>query len=295
MAEVRVARTLDEALRLLAAEPAARPLAGGVGVLLGRAQSSGGLGGRLPPSGRWVDIRSLPELAGIHPAPRGRRHVGATVTIDELAAAGEVPALLRAAAAAVGNPGVRATATLGGNLVAMGPSSDLLAALVALGALGLAVGPEGERRLPVARVPRLIGTAPPPRSGRSPWPLLRGVELARAEPTGWGFERLTFQGEMDGAAACVAVAIRTPARRAGQVRVRIAATSIAERVVRFGGTERRLARDPTVPPSEVESAAAADIAAIPLRSDQRVSDWYRRAIVPVLVGRAVESALDGLR
>jgi len=299
MAEVRVATTLAEALELLAGDPASRPLAGGVGVLLGRALSSGGLGSQLPPAGRWVDVRSLPELAGIRRSTDGRRHVGAAVTIAELAAATEAPGLLRAAAAAVGNPGVRAMATVGGNLVEMGASSDLMAALVALGAVGLVDGPDGERRLPVGRIPRLLGAAPSAAGGVRPALLLRVIELEDAEPTGWGFERLTFQGAMDRSAASVAVALFSPPGRsrptAGRIRARIAATAIADRVVRFGGTERRLAVERWISDEGLEAAASADLAAAVVRGDARISDWYRRAVVPVLVRRAIGTALDGRR
>lgn len=297
MSEVRTASTLADALERLVADPASRPLAGGLGVLLGRALASDGLGSALPPSGRWLDVRMLPELAGIRRMPDGRCLLGAVVTITELAASADVPAVLRAAAAAVGNPGVRAAGTVGGNLVGSGASSDLMAAMVALGAVGLVEGSGGKRRVPVAQIPRLLGVDRAPAGGPHAALLLRGIELAGAAPSGWGFERLTFQGAMDRSAATVAVVVTAPGDARSDtrpVRVRIVATSVADEAIRFRRTERRITVEPRIGPGELEAVASADVANVALRSDLRVSDWYRRAVIPVLVRRAVEAALHRL-
>jgi CO/xanthine dehydrogenase FAD-binding subunit len=295
MADVLTALTLAGALEHLSGDRASRPLAGGVGVLLGRALERGGLGIALPPSGHWIDVRSVPELRGIRRLPDGRCQVGAAVTIAELES-GDVPEILRVAASAVGNPGIRAVATIGGNLVGSGASSDLMAALVALGAVALVEGSVGARRIPVARVPRLLGIDRAPASDTRASLLLRGVEMGGAGSTGWGFERLTFQGAMDRAAATVAVVVsvsRGQVRAGGEpIRACMAATSVADRPVRFPRIERQIAVDPGVGAGDLEALALADLAAVALRSDLRVSDWYRRAVIPVLVRRAVAAALD---
>jgi CO/xanthine dehydrogenase FAD-binding subunit len=261
-----VAPSLTEALAALAADPAARPIAGGVGVMLGRA-----LG--LPVAAAYVGIGTLPELR-IRSMDGGAALLGAAVTLEALADPGEtvVPPLLRAAAVAAANPGIRATATLGGNVVSGGPASDLVAALVALGAEARLQKPGGERWLPVEH----LVAAPAAAAG--------GIVTAFRVPhgAGWGFERVTVRGAMDRSAATVAVS-RGPAPR-------VAATYVAESVVRFPDVERRLGAGDT-DSGRLHAAAVDDLATVALIPDDRVSGAWRARVLPVLIARAAQAAL----
>lgn len=112
------ARTLEEALAVLAGGPAAtgdpRPvvLAGGTDLLtLWRRH-------RRQPS-RLLDIGRLDALQGMGPDAEGGWRIGALVTLSELARAGALPPAYQAlaeAAAASATPALRNRATLGGNL-----------------------------------------------------------------------------------------------------------------------------------------------------------------------------------
>lgn len=294
MAAVRAARSLDEAVALLDADPACRPLANGVGVLLAMARRRGGLGAQLPPTGTWIDVSRIPELAGIRgPNARGLVEIGATVTIAELGRSAVVPELLRVAAAAIGSPGIRAAATVGGNLVSRGGSSDLLVALAALGATVRLTGPDGERRRSIRWLPAQVARSR--RTGEAPLgaaTLLRSVLIPALRPgSGWGFERLTFQGAMDGAAVAVAVTLHGSARpgpSSGPARVVL--TSIGPRRVRPRSVERLLETDPDASASVVMAAVTVDLERRRLHDDHRVSAWYRRAVAPVLIVRAVSAA-----
>jgi carbon-monoxide dehydrogenase medium subunit len=81
--------------------------------------------------------------------------VGATVTLRELnrhpVIRSSLPALADAAGL-VGNPRVRAVATVGGALAHADPSQDLPPALLALGAMVRIAGPKGTRMVPAAEL-----------------------------------------------------------------------------------------------------------------------------------------------
>lgn len=89
------------------------------------------------PGGNLVGIGLLPDLLRFESGPDGTIELGAALTLEWLAGpdgGDQVPPLLRAAAIATANPGIRSVATLGGNIADAGAASDLVAALIALGA-----------------------------------------------------------------------------------------------------------------------------------------------------------------
>jgi CO/xanthine dehydrogenase FAD-binding subunit len=261
MARLRRPTTLDEALAMLADGEAGpvTPIAGGIGISLAMA-----LGGSAPTD--VVAIGHLDELRAVE-RDGGDIVLGAALTIDELArgAARGVPPLLAAGAAQVANPGIRTVGTVAGNLVAGGPASDLVAALLALGATLDVVGRDGMvARSPVDR---------PPPAGT----LVRGIRVsAAAAGWGWGWERLTIRGAMDRSSATVAATLTPDGPR-------VALSVAPVRPGRLRGVEA--AAGPAV-----REAAIADLAAIELRPDDRVSVAYRRRVIPVLVQRAVRAA-----
>lgn len=86
------------------------------------------------PGGNLVGIGLLPDLLRFESGPDGTIELGAALTLEWLAGpdgGGTVPPLLRAAAIATANPGIRSVATLGGNIADAGAASDLVAALIA--------------------------------------------------------------------------------------------------------------------------------------------------------------------
>jgi aerobic carbon-monoxide dehydrogenase medium subunit len=103
--------------------------------------------------GRIVWLGKVPELRRLTVGHDGTLVIGATVTLRELAAAAPVrkhaPALAYAASQ-VGNPRVRAVATLGGALAHGDPRQDVPPVLLALEARARVAGPSGEREVPLA-------------------------------------------------------------------------------------------------------------------------------------------------
>jgi carbon-monoxide dehydrogenase medium subunit len=136
--------TVSEALGILQTD-GALVVAGGtsVGLLLGH--------GLIEPS-VLVWLNRIPDLREITLDGTSLR-VGAAVTLRELSRHPAVRSSLSAlaeAAGKVGNPRVRAVATVGGALVHADPRQDLPPALAALGATAEIMAPEGARTVPVA-------------------------------------------------------------------------------------------------------------------------------------------------
>lgn len=147
MSRFVLARTLGEALETLS-EEGARPLAGGTDLMVDlRARRLAGHG--LPPV--LVDVSRLPELRRLR-LDRGSPYLGAGLTFAFLERDPRVAAawpVLAAAAALVGSPQVRNTATIGGNAANASPAADGTTALTALGARADIASLEGRRQCPL--------------------------------------------------------------------------------------------------------------------------------------------------
>ena len=142
----RVPGTLGEALAELTGEEDVIAMGGGtsVGLLLKN---------DLIQPRRIVWLARISELRQLGGGPGGELTLGATVSLRELAGSAAVrrqfPALAYAAGR-VGNPRVRAVATVGGALAHSDARQDLPPILYALQARVLIQGPEGTREVPVA-------------------------------------------------------------------------------------------------------------------------------------------------
>jgi carbon-monoxide dehydrogenase medium subunit len=135
-----VAAVLDEL-----ATPGAVLVGGGTSLaLLARA-------GLIEPS-RYVSVGGVPELHGIEVVSE-TLEIGTATTLRELARDARVQASLPAlsyAASTVGNPRVRAVATLGGAICHGDPRQDLPPVLLAAGATLRVAGARGSREIEIA-------------------------------------------------------------------------------------------------------------------------------------------------
>jgi carbon-monoxide dehydrogenase medium subunit len=121
--------SVEEAAALLAADPEARPLAGGQTLIPTLKQ-------RLARPSRLVDLQGLPELRGIE-VGRGFVTVGAMTRHAETASHEGLAAALPALAFLAGgiaHPQVRQLGTMGGSIANNDPAADYPAALLGLGA-----------------------------------------------------------------------------------------------------------------------------------------------------------------
>src|SRR5215475_1345238 len=99
-----------------------------------------------------IDINGIPGLTGIREMDRVLR-IGALTRESELEESALVRdryPLLYETSRVIADPIVRNLATVGGNLAHGDPANDHPATMLALGADVVAVGPKGERRVPVA-------------------------------------------------------------------------------------------------------------------------------------------------
>ena len=139
---VAVPTTLDEAVRLFAAEPSALLLAGGTDAMVEINDGHRRPGGLVIALNRVSDLRTWR-----HDAERRTLTIGAGVTYSELMQepiATLAPALADASRT-VGSPQIRNAGTLGGNLGTCSPAGDGLPVLSALGAQVRIVSAAGER------------------------------------------------------------------------------------------------------------------------------------------------------
>ena len=138
--------SLAEAVTLLAERgPDARVLAGGTDLIIRLRDGS------MAP-GLVIDVKRIPELAPGIRVDGDRLVIGATTVMTDIAAHPVVRrdlAALADAAAVVGSVQIRNRATIGGNLCNASPAADTAPALLVHGAVAIAAGPDGIRRIPV--------------------------------------------------------------------------------------------------------------------------------------------------
>lgn len=293
MAGFAIATTLAAALERLD-EPGVRPMAGGVGIMLARMRG-------VDVGDDFVGVGHLPELQLAASRDDGSLEIGAGLTLEWLAESvdpARVPPLLQAAASSAANPGIRAVATIGGNIVDTGAASDLVAALIALGAAVRIARRDDRREVALLDLwgpddsedPGLPGGLPALRPGD----LIRSLSIPAPWPVGWGWERLTLHGAMDRSTASVAVAIFAGGR------TRVALSAAVSRPIRLGAVERVAdtaagGADDAGLGTRVRGAARDDLADAPIVADDRAPVAYRRQVVPVLAERAVAAALARAR
>ncbi len=246
-------KTLDEAVAALAEGPGpVRALAGGTDLLV-RLKRDPAFAARV------VNLKRIVALRGILAEESGTS-IGALTTIAELAASPEIVQrhpLLVEAALQMASPQVRHLATLGGNLANASPAADMAPPLLCLDAVAHVTGPSGSRTLALAEF--FLG---PGRNALAPGEILTRIFVPAVAGRGV-YLKFSPRAAMDLAivgVACFAV---------GNER-RVALGAVAP-------TPIRVPADPT------EAARRAQ----PI-DDLRASAEYRRAMISVLVRRALE-------
>ena len=275
--EYHRAGSVSEAVELLAANRDAKLLAGGHSLLPMMKL-------RLAAPAVLIDIGGISELSFIK-TDAGQLTVGAMTTHAEVAASSDVRqahAALAEAAASIGDVQVRNCGTLGGSVAHADPAADYAAVLMALDAEVDVVGPDGERSVDAADLfTGLLETSLAPNevlvSVRFPASAGRSVYEKFAQPaSGFAIVGVAADIATDDAGACTAA--------------RIAATGIADRPLRLSAVETALS-GATLETDGIALAAQSAAEGIAyLRDDMYAGEDYRRHLLSVLVGRAVERA-----
>lgn len=177
-------RSMEEALALLAAEPALTPFAGGTDLYPARAARFA-WGQDFPDA--MLDLGALPGLAAIEEMPTHWR-IGARVTWAALRDAALPPEFdaLRAAAREVGGAQIQNRGTIAGNLCNASPAADGVPPLLALDAEVELASLRGLRRLPLEHF--VLGNR---RTARTADELVTAVLVPKRDGTlRSGFEKL---------------------------------------------------------------------------------------------------------
>jgi carbon-monoxide dehydrogenase medium subunit len=262
-------QTVEEAIRLLAADDGARPLAGGqslINVMKARAASPDVL----------VDLQDLEELRGIRDAGSGALEIGAMTTYAELIAddAAGARSILGEVASSIADVQVRNRGTIGGNVCFSDPTNHFPPLLVAMNAQFTIRGPDGERAVPAEQ-------------------FFLGVYMTAAGP-GHLLTRITLPpGGQDGFSAVTvgrdgAMIVGAAASLNGGARVAIGCVGATP--VRVTEMEQRIGEDFSV--DNVRAAAEGVGEALDPPADVHASAGYRRRLAEVLAVRAVLRARE---
>ena len=136
---------LEEAVALLAREPAARLLAGGTDLIIGLRDGS-------IQTPVVIDVKRIRELDASIADAEGGLVIGARTAMTEIAADPRIRSrytALAEGAAVVGSVQIRNRATVAGNICNASPAADTTPALLVFGATVAVRGPGGERRIPL--------------------------------------------------------------------------------------------------------------------------------------------------
>ncbi|HEY2598338.1 MAG TPA: xanthine dehydrogenase family protein subunit M [Candidatus Dormibacteraeota bacterium] len=271
--------TVGEACAILAADPSARPIAGGTALLILIK-----LG--LVRPGLLVSLRKLHPPAGITWTPAEGARIAAQCTLQEVVDSPIVrehyPILARACEV-VANIRIRNAATIGGNLAHVDPQSDPPPALLALEARIEISGVTSTRTSPLADF--LRGAY---ETDLRPGEIVTGI-LLPPPPAGSRstYLKFTSRSSEDRPLASLATVVRVSEGVCQDVRIAVGAAAAVPK--RMRGAEEKLRGRPLEQPlvAEVADLVAADIEPIEdLNGDQR----YKRAVIRSLVLRALDPA-----
>jgi CO/xanthine dehydrogenase FAD-binding subunit len=233
-----------------------------------------------------LDIKSVPELNAVR-AENGSVCLGATATARAIAASALVRErfpMLAHALKFLGSMQIGNRATIGGNLCNASPAADSAPSLLVLGASLKLVGKAGARWVP------LDNFFVAPRKTVIDHELLSEVRIPTGARSGYGvFNKLGTRNAPEDIAIVSAAVYAVPdADKKAWQEVRIALGAVAPTPIRARYAEERVQGQPIDEKIADETGQiAAQQDAQPI-TDIRASAEYRRAMVSVLVKRALQ-------
>lgn len=282
IAEYKVANTVDEAVKLLAAGRAGtKVLAGGTDIII---QSK-------PVSATPITVVDVKHIASMMDASLDDTglHLGPSMSCAKFTARSDIKAVypgLVEAAYLIGSTQVQGRASVGGNLCNASPAADTVPALIANAAQCKIVGSEGERIVAVEDFVTGVGT-----NCLQDGELLAEIILPKpAKGSSDAYLRFIPRTEMDIAVAGAGVSVTLDS--AGQcVAARVAIGAVAPTAILVPEAAQALIGSSLDESALAAAAAAASAASSPI-SDRRGTAEYRRQIVGVLVKRAAVIAAN---
>ena len=274
-------RTLEEAVSLLKKlGPEAKILSGGQSLIPMMKL-------RLASPPYIIDINHIPDLNYISELD-GHLRIGALARESDLEIAPAVTSrypILVDTTSVIADPLVRNQATVCGNLAHGDPANDHPATMLALGASIIAVGPRGEREIPVESFFTGLFT-----TDLQPDEILKEIRVPIPSPSSGGAYLKLERKVGDYATAGVAVQITTNGdgvcKRAG-----IGLTNVGFSPLQAKKTEAFLAGK-TLDDSTIKQASELAAGESQPIDDIRGTADYKRDIVRVLTARAINRALE---
>jgi carbon-monoxide dehydrogenase medium subunit len=279
--------SIAEATKLLAqSNGKARILAGGTDIIVQLREG-------LREADLVVDIKKIPELTELSfSAAKGLR-LGASVPCYRIYDNAEVtkayPALVDAARI-VGGWQIQSRASVGGNLCNSSPAADTIPALIALGAVAVIAGQNGQREVPVES----FCTAPG-RNVLQPGELLVSLQFPPTQSRGSSaYERFIPRNEMDIAVVGAASNVQFSSDGKTIEKARIALAAVAPTPKFAAEASQWLAGKPATEATFAEAGEIAKKIASPI-TDMRGTAEYRVHLVGVLVKRTLTRAAERAR
>ena len=245
---------------------------------------------RLASPAHLVDINAIPGLSGIREAD-GFLRIGALTRESDLEESEIVRTrypLLHDTSKVIADPIVRNLATVGGNLAHGDPANDHPATMLALGAEIVAVGPKGERRMPIATF--FTG---PFATGLKPDEILVEIRVP-VPPARSGGAYLKLERKVgDFATAAVAVQVTLGANGACE-QAGIGLTNVGLTPIKATKAEASL-KGKALDESAIKQAAELAAQAAEPSADLRGSVEYKKDLVRILTARALRKAAERAR
>jgi len=251
--------TTDEALRLLAENEGARPLAGGqtlINVMKARAAAPDVL----------VDLNGIDELKGIELGSDGTLAIGPMTTTSQLIASQEARArpILAEVCSQIADVQVRNRGTVGGNICSSDPTNHLPPLMVAIGAELTIAGSSGERTVPADEF--FLGVY---MTAVGPDELLTKITVPAGRSDGFASVAVGRDG------TCI---VNAAASANGELRVVLGCVGAVPEIVRPSAADAEAVR------------TAVQATSIEPPSDVHASSDYRRALAEVVAVRAATQA-----
>jgi aerobic carbon-monoxide dehydrogenase medium subunit len=245
---------------------------------------------RLASPAHLVDINAIPGLSGIRETD-GFLRIGALTRESDLEESEIVRTrypLLHDTSKVIADPIVRNLATVGGNLAHGDPANDHPATMLALGAEIVAVGPKGERRMPIATF--FTG---PFATGLKPDEILVEIRVpVPAARSGGAYLKLERKVG-DFATAAVAVQVTLGANGACE-QAGIGLTNVGLTPIKATKAEASL-KGKALDESAIKQAAELAAQVAEPSADLRGSVEYKKDLVRILTARALRKAAERAR
>jgi carbon-monoxide dehydrogenase medium subunit len=239
-----------------------------------------------------VDIKKIPDLNRLELSTAGLR-LGAAVPCYRIYGDEQVCARYSALADStriIGGTQVQSRASVGGNLCNSGPAADSTPSLIALEAVAVITGPDGQREVPVENF-----CTGPGRNVLQTGEFLVGLKFpARPAHSGSHYRRFIPRNEMDIAVVGVAASVVLDDRGENFVSARIGLGAVGPTPLLAEEAAAAVAGQPVSDETLNRAAAAARAIARPI-DDMRGTREFRRHVTGVLTRRVLEAAVDRAR